>query len=198
LPRSSATSEPPKKPITSFSVVKVPKGTLPPEKKSSESFLDDSGIDGALSKTRREFFAKLVLGLILLLVGGFLLLLSGGPQDNSRVLSTANGNKLNLEVVDAETTRQQGLSGRGLLDGGMLFVFDESGRDHCMWMRDMNFAIDIIWLDESKTVIDLKQSVVPATYPENFCPTGEAKYVIELNSGDANKLELKPGQKIKF
>lgn len=148
--------------------------------------------------TRRDFFAKLLLGLIILLVGGFLLLLSGGPKDRTRVLRTPAGNKVNLEIVDTDDLRKQGLSGRGSLEGGMLFVYDEPSKDHCIWMRDMNFAIDIIWLNESKSVIDIKESVLPTTYPENFCPSEKALYVIELGAGEAATNEIKIGYTLKF
>lgn len=105
---------------------------------------------------------------------------------------------MKLEIVDTEDKRQQGLSGRGLITGGMLFVFDDVSQDHCMWMEDMNFAIDIIWLDESKTVVDLKQSITPATYPASFCPSQKALYVIELGAGEAAINRVAVGDTLKF
>lgn len=39
--------------------------------------------------------------------------------------------------------------------------------------------------------------VSPSTYPNSFC--GQAtKYVVELNSGEADKLELSIGQTLAF
>src|SRR3989344_8800209 len=54
------------------------------------------------------------------------------------------GVTLNIEVADTDPERVQGLSGRdGLEDNeGLLFVF---GREdyYGIWMKDMNFPIDI-------------------------------------------------------
>lgn len=91
---------------------------------------------------------------------------------------------ITLETVDNNQDRVRGLSGREymLTNQGMLFVFDQPG-NHCIWMKDMNFPIDIVWIDENKIVTDIKKDVKPETYPESFCPSKDSKYVIELNAG---------------
>lgn len=68
---------------------------------------------------------------------------------------------LRVEVVNTEASVTQGLSGRtGLSDiDGMLFVFDESAI-RTFWMKEMLFAIDIIWLNEGK-VIWIESNVQP-------------------------------------
>ncbi len=104
---------------------------------------------------------------------------------------------IKLEVADSNEERVKGLSGRPSLsiDQGLLFVFDEP-ESHCIWMKDMNFPIDIVWLDENKTVTDIKTKTKPETYPESFCPSKNAKYVIELNSGIAELAKLEVGKQI--
>jgi len=61
---------------------------------------------------------------------------------------------LYVELADTPEKRAQGLSGKKELnhDRGILFVFDKSDA-YSFWMKDMNFPIDIIWLDEAKKVI---------------------------------------------
>src|SRR5690606_29825935 len=56
-----------------------------------------------------------------------------------------------LEKVNSEQDHSIGLSKYDMLPQtqGMLFVFDGS-QSACMWMKDMNFAIDIVWLNEKK------------------------------------------------
>lgn len=104
-----------------------------------------------------------------------------------------------LEVVRTETERQQGLSGRERLNenGGMLFIFDEAGT-HCLWMKDMRFKIDMVWLDGDKRVVDIQEVVATESYPESFCPDGPAKYVIELNAGAAHQAEIAIGSELNF
>lgn len=98
-----------------------------------------------------------------------------------------------LETADTDETRQRGLSGRAGLDEntGMLFEFEQPSIGHCFWMKDMKFSIDMIWLDDQKKVVKIESDVLPATYPNSFCPESPAQYVIELDSGEAVAAGLK-------
>lgn len=92
------------------------------------------------------------------------------------------------KVADSETERSKGLSGTKQLQDsdGMLFVFDYSA-DWQIWMKSMNYPIDIIWLDENKKVIDITTDVSPDTYPQKFTSSKPARYVLELSAGYAKK-----------
>lgn len=94
------------------------------------------------------------------------------------------GVNIEAEVADTLSRRMQGLSGRsGLSENtGMLFVFEEDDR-HGIWMRDMRFPIDILWLDSTLKVVSLKEYVDPASYPETFYPSEPVRYVLELPAG---------------
>lgn len=100
-----------------------------------------------------------------------------------------------LEIVSSEAARTQGLSGRQSLAGdrGMLFVFPGDGTQ-CIWMKDMRFSLDIMWLDGEKRVVHIERDVSPDTYPQQFCPEKSARYVIELNAGEVEHAGLKVGQ----
>lgn len=99
-----------------------------------------------------------------------------------------------VDVVDTEVERAQGLSGRERLEeqNGMLFVFDEPDVQ-CFWMKDMNFSIDIIWLNAERQINYIAEDVSPNTYPRSFCPSNKAQYVIELPAGTAQELGLQEG-----
>lgn len=104
---------------------------------------------------------------------------------------------LQLEIVDNADLRKKGLSGRESLlsDQGMLFVFDSPGVE-CFWMKDMKFPIDIVWLDEQKQVVHMKENVTPESYPESFCPKTSAKYVLEVRSGLAKEQNIRIGSQL--
>lgn len=108
----------------------------------------------------------------------------------------ANNNCIPLEVKDNPQERTKGLSDRDSIEGGMLFVFDKSAKE-CIWMRDMKFNIDIIWLDENKRVIKVMSDVSPSTFPESFC-ADNTKYVIELNSGVAKENSFEMDKQLNF
>lgn len=102
-----------------------------------------------------------------------------------------------LEIADTEEKRVQGLSDRDSLgeNHGMLFVFDEPG-SYGFWMKDMRFPIDIVFLDVNLRVINVYQGVKPETFPTPFYPVAPAKYVLEINSGEASMLGIDTGAQV--
>lgn len=110
-----------------------------------------------------------------------------------------NSRSINVLVADSSEERAQGLSGRKRLaeNQGMLFVFTDPGQ-YCLWMKDMNFAIDMIWLDKDKKVIDIKENAQPESYPESFCPRSDAQYILEVPANSAQKWGVERGQVARF
>ena len=102
-----------------------------------------------------------------------------------------------VEVADTEALREQGLSGRlNLPEGrGMLFVF-ENDDTWGIWMKDMQFPIDIVWADASGTVVTVAVNIAPDTYPDSFYPTIPARYVLELQAGFTATHDIVVGSKI--
>lgn len=112
---------------------------------------------------------------------------------------TIDGQRLNVVTASTSEDRARGLSGRERLGNreGMLFVFD-SPSPYCFWMKDMNFPIDIIWLDSNKKVVTVKENATPESYPEPFCPSQEAQYVLEVASGKADEWGITVGDQAQF
>ncbi len=105
---------------------------------------------------------------------------------------------IQVEVADTEAARIRGLSGKeSLKEGsGMLFVFEEAG-EWGIWMKDMQFPIDIIWADESGTIITIAKNIAPDTYPKSFYPTTPTvKYVLEVPAGFVQKEGIAEGDRI--
>lgn len=147
---------------------------------------------------------KLSYGRLLLLGVGILVLLIGTSvlrgKTNECVLKLKNDAQdtcVALERADTSAARERGLGGRSGMsrDRGMLFVFERADT-YCFWMKDMHFAIDIIWLDDGRHVVYMKQNVAPATYPESFCPDRPARFVVELNAGMVRAADLHVGQHV--
>ena len=76
-----------------------------------------------------------------------------------------------------------------------LFVFDSLG-EHSIWMKDMNYAIDIIWVDAKNKIVDIKENATPESYPEAFSPKADALYVIETKVGFVAKNNIKIGDEV--
>src|SRR3989338_8221873 len=79
----------------------------------------------------------------------------------------------------------------------MLFIFDKPD-NYGFWMKDMRFPIDIIWLDQNFKVVHVEKSVATSTYPKVFYPSGPATYVLEVNSGISDSINLQIGDEAKF
>lgn len=114
-----------------------------------------------------------------------------------KVLVGVGGTEVEADVADTLARRTQGLSGRGALPEGtgMLFVFDESDK-HGIWMRDMRFAIDIFWLDDTMHIVAVKENADPSSYPETFYPESPARYVLEVPAGFALAHGIATGDKV--
>lgn len=102
-----------------------------------------------------------------------------------------------LAVAATPNQRRRGLSDYDSLDDneGMLFIYDQPG-NYGFWMKDMDFAIDVIWLDEDYEVVTVKRNLSPSSYPNTFYPTKPAKNVIEVASGTAQTLKINPGDRL--
>jgi uncharacterized membrane protein (UPF0127 family) len=77
------------------------------------------------------------------------------------------------------------------------FIFESSGF-HSIWMKDMNYAIDIIWVNEDSEIVYIVNNATPESYPENFSPDQPAMYVIETVSGFVIANNIKVGDIVKL
>lgn len=142
-----------------------------------------------LTPRKRWLAAGLVVAGVAVLLLPFLF------QSRPTAMLKSGGREYRLEIVSSPEARAEGLSGRRELpDGqGMIFVFDTAATQ-CIWMKDMRFSLDIVWLDGEKKIVHIERDVSPETYPRQFCPEQPARYVIELNAGEAARAGLRVGQ----
>lgn len=157
-----------------------------------------------MQKTNSLIFIATLFSLIIIIILGI-----NNPSQittNSNTVEKTSsaqifvGNKaFNLEVADSNEERIRGLSYRSSLEEGsaLLFVFDSEER-HGIWMKDMFFSIDIVWLDKDKKIIHIEKNISPETFPKVFRPKSDSLYVIELSAGSADKSNIKIGDIIKF
>ena len=111
------------------------------------------------------------------------------------------GNKLNVDVADNKAEQTQGLSGRFFLTDqeGMLFLFSQKDI-RSFWMKDMQFPIDIVWIDEN-TVVDISPNVqpqpgLPSDQLARYAPSQPIDKVLELAAGWSARHGLKIGDRL--
>ncbi len=110
------------------------------------------------------------------------------------------GNKaITVAISDTEAKREQGLSGTAPLEPtqGMLFVFDSPLRP-AFWMKDMNYPLDIVWINQDKKIVDVSENLNPNTYPMSFSPIVPVMYVLEVPAGFYKINLLRAGDSVVF
>lgn len=134
-----------------------------------------------------------VLGLVLISASLAIM----GTTQKTRIL--LGDTSILTRVAKTDLERSHGLSGTSELNEGqgMLFIFDRSGM-WPIWMKDMNYPIDVIWLDQNKTVVDLATDLTPDSYPQSFKPKQTALYVLEVPSGFVTRHSIVVGDKASF
>lgn len=107
---------------------------------------------------------------------------------------TINGKALQLEIANTPAAIVQGLSGRKSMarDEGLLFIMPNV-EYQTFWMKDMNFAIDIVFLREGE-VVDIATLQRPSlTGIPSHRSIAEADMVLELNAGMVKEYKLEIG-----
>lgn len=115
-----------------------------------------------------------------------------------------DGGEINAEVSSSFAAIRQGLKGRDSLDrqAGMLFRYPTPGY-HPHWMYQCKIALDMIWLDDGGTVIEIVSNAKPCAGPASACPRyggnqHNTKYVLELAAGESAQHRLAVHQTIEF
>lgn len=106
------------------------------------------------------------------------------------------------ELADTPAKRIKGLSGTQLLaeSDGMLFVMDSPGYVG-IWMKDMKFPIDIMWIANGK-VVDMKENVRAPLSGANlnmlpiYRPIVPSGFVLEVNAGFSRRHAIHIGDRV--
>ena len=123
-------------------------------------------------------------------------------QSTSKSKITINGHTFHVELAKTPADQQRGLSNRKSLaeDNGMLFLFTKSDL-YPFWMKEMKFALDMIYLEGDKIVYIAADVPPPAKSedtPAIIHPDAKADKVLEINAGLSKKYDIKKGDSVKI
>jgi uncharacterized membrane protein (UPF0127 family) len=122
-----------------------------------------------------------------------------GVYRNDRT-ATLGGADFKTEVNKTKEEYEKGLGGRPciLADQAMLFAYTKPLQIG-IWMKDMKFPIDIVWISSGKKVVGLEINVAPSTYPDKFVNKDQpAQYVLELKANRVKELNIDLGSPVSF
>ena len=113
-----------------------------------------------------------------------------------------SGQRFQVEIADDDIERARGLMFRDAMDAnrGMLFIHERE-MPLAYWMKNTRLPLDILYFDNERKLVSQQRDVPPCSsgsrcpsYPSNV----PARYVLELNAGQAAKLGLKVGAELGF
>lgn len=153
----------------------------------------------------RKILIMVLIATCLLIVFSYFLFRQNAPKIDSgyqmasekEQIIRINNSAITVEVADKPYEQVQGLSDRKSMDNnhGMLFIFPESIKPS-FWMKDMYFALDMIWIDAGGNIVQITKNISPDTYPGTFQPPSPIKYVLEVNAGWSDKNKIKTGDRV--
>lgn len=123
------------------------------------------------------------------------------PEHKEFINLTVNTEDVEAEIVRSFVAKTLGLSGReGLAPNtGMLFVFTETHNPE-IWMKDMKFAIDIVFVSKDGIVVAIFENATPESYyekpPKTYKTLEGARYVLEVPAGTVQDARLRVGMTI--
>ena len=107
-----------------------------------------------------------------------------------------------IEIADDDAERARGLMFRDAMadDHGMLFIHDRE-EPQAYWMKNTRIPLDILYFDRDRRLVSQQRDVPPCSLGDG-CPPypsdAPARYVLELNAGEAARLQLKDGAELRF
>lgn len=109
-----------------------------------------------------------------------------------------------VELALTWDQQAQGLSGRADLaaGAGMLFVWNQESR-RSFWMPDMNFPLDMVWLNGDCAVTHITHNAPPQAPGQSQADlprytVDQVQYVLEINAGEAARHGIKVGDQARF
>ncbi len=151
--------------------------------------------------TYRIFYMLILSGLVLNPLSGGAQVQTPPSAGKKMVIVLPGGEKVEASRADTTDARERGLMGnpRLNLNEGMLFLF-EMDELHMMWMKNMRIAVDMIWLNNQKEIIEIARAVPPCQGDPCpiYGPALPSRYVLELQEGAAGSFHLKKGMRLQF
>ena len=127
---------------------------------------------------------------------------SGAADAFSRgelVIETASGPlRLDVEIARTSEQRSQGLMFRTSLeaDSGMIFLY-ETPREVSMWMKNTILSLDLVFIAEGGRITRIVANTTPMS-EATISSRGPVRAVLELLAGAAQRLAIKPGDRVRL
>jgi uncharacterized membrane protein (UPF0127 family) len=185
----------------------------PPDSEESDERLPDN------AQLRATLVVALVIGVAILAITGVVTfssafaessglessVISDRPPTHRVFFENQRGHTLwvyDVWVAETGPERYHGLSAPATLpaDTGLLFVYDQEVDDRAIVLREMNYPIDIVFIDGSGTVTAVHSALTEPDVPEDDLThySGRAKWMLEIPHGTAESYAIVPGTSVRI
>jgi uncharacterized membrane protein (UPF0127 family) len=113
-------------------------------------------------------------------------------------ITQGGSHKITVEIAKNDSERSTGLMFRRSIgpDEGMLFLYDRE-QEVSMWMKNTYIPLDMIFIKRDGVISHIEVKTEP--FSERIISSeGAALAVIEMGGGSAERLGLKPGDKVSY
>ncbi len=115
---------------------------------------------------------------------------------------TVNHKKFQAFIADTLIKRMIGLMFKKRLEKDQCMILSFFGEGfQSIWMYNMLFAIDVIWVNKALKVVDIRENMQPCSSFSKcmpYIPKERAKYVIEFSAGTVRRNRIKMSSTVKF
>lgn len=151
--------------------------------------------------TRIQVLVPITIAAVIVGIAGILSLPSDVKLESvefPRGIVKIDGVVLEVQIADTDPRRARGLMFQEQLplDEGMLLVFDDANK-RSIWMLNMQFPLDVIWIDDNSKVVFIEKNVPPCktaletvTCPSYKGGSKDAKYVLEVTAGFVDAFKI--------
>lgn len=140
----------------------------------------------------------LIILIVISLAGCYFVLVKTKPVyhfDHELILP--DGQRAQISILETVKQQYQGFSyqQQPSSDQGLLFIWPQPAK-RAMVMRNMNFSLDFIWLNQKK-IVQLDQKALPeGAQPVNKYQADQVDAVIEMPAGFIERHNLVIGQSV--
>jgi len=114
------------------------------------------------------------------------------------IVTVSGPHRFSVEPAKTPAQMEQGLMFRQELapDAGMLFDFKQPTMA-TMWMHNTLIPLDMLFVDARGRIVNIHERAVPQS-DAVIAAAAPVRAVIELNGGTAERLGIKPGDRVLF
>lgn len=149
-----------------------------------------------MSKFFKQAMGALFAALLLFGAGAAEAQLATFEKSELTIVSGGKRHPFQIELATSSEQMAQGLMFRRQMapDAGMLFLHREE-RELSMWMKNTFIPLDMIFIAADGRITRIAQRTVPQSLA-TISSEGVALAVLELNAGTAERLGIKPGDRV--